>query len=257
MVAIDVMKVGISARANADRADTLHEIASGRRSVRRFRDDQIEPALLERLFQTAGWAPSAHNRQPWRFAVLDDTRWKRSLANAMGDKLRADRMADGDAAEAIERDVERSYRRITDAPVVVITCVCMRDMDSYRDARRQAAEVTMAVQSTAMAVQNLLLAAHAEGLGACIMCAPLFCGDAVSEALGLPADWQPQSLITLGWPASAGRLRARFDLQETVWRPHRPQMHHTGTGSGEQIADREQNDNDQNENREKDRKQDF
>ena len=219
MVAIDVMKLGIPARAEAAGADALHKIASSRRSVRRFLNDPIEPAILERLFQTAGWAPSAHNRQPWRFAVLEEIGWKQRLARAMGDKLRTDRAADGDAAEVIERDVERSYFRISEAPVVIVACVYMRDMDTYRDARRQAAEVLMAVQSTAMAVQNLLLAAHAEGLGASIMCAPLFCGDAVSEALGLPSDWQPQSLITLGWPAGPGRVRERFDLDEIVWRP--------------------------------------
>jgi nitroreductase len=66
----------------------------------------------------------------------------------------------------------------------------------------------MAVQSVAMAVQNLLWAAHAEGLGACWMCAPLFCAEAVSAALDLPADWQPQALVTVGRPASTGTLRA-------------------------------------------------
>jgi hypothetical protein len=67
----------------------------------------------------------------------------------------------------------------------------------------------MAVQSTAMAVQNLLLAAHAEGLGACWMCAPLFCPEVVRSVLAFPAYWQPQGLITLGWPADGGRERQR------------------------------------------------
>src|ERR1700704_3659263 len=61
-------------------------------------------------------------------------------------------------------------------------------MAPYPDPRRAQAEYLMAVQSVAMAVQNLLLAAHAEGLGACWMCAPLFCGEAVRAALALPAD---------------------------------------------------------------------
>src|SRR5260221_7073878 len=84
----------------------------------------------------------------------------------------------------------------------------MADMDRYPDAKRSAAEHQMAVQSVAMAVQNLLLAAHAEGLGACWMCAPLFCGDAVRGSLDLPADWQPQALVTLGQPAHGGTVRA-------------------------------------------------
>jgi nitroreductase len=58
----------------------------------------------------------------------------------------------------------------------------------------------MAVQSTAMAGQNLLLAAAAEGLAACWMCAPLFCEADVKRTLSLPADWQVQGLVTLGYP---------------------------------------------------------
>lgn len=201
------------------KAATLHALAAGRRSIRRYRSGSIAPAILDRLFVAAGWAPSAHNRQPWRFVLLEDSRSKQGLAKAMGERLRADRTADGDRAETIEQDIARSFSRITHAPVVVVACICMRDMDAYPDERRQSAEMLMAVQSTAMAVQNLLLAAHAEGLGACLMCAPLFCGDAVIAALRLPEGWQPQSLVTIGWPADAGRLRPRFELQEIVWRP--------------------------------------
>ena len=64
----------------------------------------------------------------------------------------------------------------------------------------------MAIQSTAMATQNLLLAAHAEGLGACIMCAPLFCPAVVAKVLAAPPAWHAQSLVTIGLPAV---LRAR------------------------------------------------
>jgi F420 biosynthesis protein FbiB-like protein len=82
-------------------------------------------------------------------------------------------------------------------------------MDRYQDAARTAVERLMAVQSTAMAVQNLLLAATAHGLGACWMCAPLFCPEIVRAALDLPADWEPQALVTLGHPASAGKAVSR------------------------------------------------
>jgi F420 biosynthesis protein FbiB-like protein len=89
-------------------------------------------------------------------------------------------------------------------------------MDYYPDARRQAAERLMAVQSVAMAVQNLLLAAHAEGLGACWMCAPLFCPDAVRSALSLPEDWEPQALVTLGYPGGPGKVPVRRPLADLV-----------------------------------------
>jgi nitroreductase len=77
----------------------------------------------------------------------------------------------------------------------------MQDMDSYPDERRQGKEWVMATQSTAMAAQNFLLAAHALGLGACWMCAPLFCHQVVKQTLNLPADWEPQALLTAGYPA--------------------------------------------------------
>jgi F420 biosynthesis protein FbiB-like protein len=77
----------------------------------------------------------------------------------------------------------------------------MIDMDTYPDERRSRNEHLMAVQSTAMAGQNLLLAAHAMGLGTCWMCAPLFCPDIVRQTLALPRDWEPQGIIALGFPA--------------------------------------------------------
>ncbi len=189
-------------------ADDLQRLVQARRSIRRYTPDPVAPELIERLLTAAIWAPSAHNRQPWRFATVAAPATKARLAQAMGDRLRADRLADGDSTEAVEADVGRSQARITGAPAVVVVCLTLADMDQYPDARRSQAEYLMAVQSVAMAVQNLLLRAQAEGLGACWMCAPLFCGDAVRAALDLPADWQPQALVTLGWPASQSTPRA-------------------------------------------------
>ena len=172
---------------------------------------------MVRLLTAAAWAPSAHNRQPWRFVPVTAPEVKARLARAMGERLMADRLADGDPADAVEADAARSYGRITGAPLVVVAAVTLADMDRYPDARRAKAEYLMAVQSAAMAVQNLLLAAHAEGLGACWMCAPLFCSEAVVAALDLPADWQAQALVTVGQAASAGKPATRRPLEEVVW----------------------------------------
>jgi F420 biosynthesis protein FbiB-like protein len=192
-----------------------------RRSVRDFRPQPIERALIARLIAAAIRAPSAHNRQPWRFVVLDDDASKCRLAEAMGERLRHDRLADGADAKAIDADVARSHARITGAPAVVVVCVDLRDTDRYPDDRRNRAEYLMAVQSTAMAVQNLLLAAQSEGLGACVMCAPLFCPDTVADALRFPREWTAQMLVTIGAPAGHGRDRARLPLDEVVrWPPH-------------------------------------
>jgi F420 biosynthesis protein FbiB-like protein len=97
-----------------------------------------------------------------------------------------------------------------------VLCLTIAEMDVYPDRRRKKAEFVMAVQSAALAAQNLLLAAHAEGLGACWLCAPLFCPEAVRAALDLPADWEPQALITLGYPAEAGKPAVRKPLAEVV-----------------------------------------
>ncbi len=190
-------------------ADILLDLLRSRRSIRRYRADPIPRETVDHLLDAAIWAPSAHNRQPWRFAVVAAPDAKERLASAMGDRLRADRLRDGDAPEVVERDVRRSRERIAGAPVVLVACLSMRDMDRYPDERRAAAERTMAIQSVAASIQNLLLAAHALGLGACWMCAPLFCPDTVRAALALPDDWEAQALITLGLPAEAGKPRGR------------------------------------------------
>lgn len=197
-----------------DAAAFLESLRS-RRSIRRYRPAPVPRHLLEEVLTAAIWAPSAHNRQPWRFAVLREAADREHLATAMGDRLRADLEADGVPETVIAKDVNRSYQRITGAPALVLVCLTMADMDSYPDEKRQQNEWMMAVQSTAMAGQNLLLAAHALGLAACWMCAPLFCPETVKEALELPADWQPQGLITLGYPAET-REKGRRPLAENV-----------------------------------------
>jgi F420 biosynthesis protein FbiB-like protein len=136
----------------------------------------------------------------------------------MGARLRADLSVDGVPTDVIEKDAARSYARITGAAALICLCMTMEDMDRYPDSTRAANERTMAVQSVAMAGQNLLLAAHHAGLGACWMCAPLFCPDVVHAALDLPTYWEPQSLITLGYAAEE-RQKHRFGVEEiTLWR---------------------------------------
>lgn len=187
-----------------------------RRSIRRYEDRPVPRDTIVELLEAATLAPSPHNRQPWRFAVLLQPAARARLADAMGERLRADRRRDGDAQEAIAADVARSRARLLGAPVVVVACLTMADMDQYPDARRGEAERHMAVQATAAAVQNLMLAATERGLGSCWMCAPLFCPETVAACLDLPADWQPQAIVTLGWPAGPGRERPRRPLDEVV-----------------------------------------
>lgn len=196
-------------------AEILADLIKSRRSIRRYTNEVISQETVRRLLETAMWAPSAHNRQPWRFAVLTEAADKLRLAQAMGARLRADRTADGDDPADIERDVARSQARLTGAPVLIVVCLSMVDMDRYPDQDRARNEWLMAAQSTAMAAQNLLLLAHAAGLAACWLCAPLFVPALVRETLELPEDWEPQGLITLG-KAAVEREKTREPVDSRV-----------------------------------------
>ena len=200
------MKAGGNGRANElTLAQSLRDLLAQRRSIRRYLAFPVARELVDSLLAVASAAPSAHNRQPWRFLVIEAQSTKQHLAKTMGDRLRSDRLRDCDPSDAIDADVSRSYARLTGAPVVVLVCMTMADMDRYADDRRSQAERAMAVQGAAMAAQNLLLAAHIVGLGACWMCAPLFCPQTVAASLALPSDWEPQAIITLGYPADRGK----------------------------------------------------
>jgi len=203
---------------SSDSPNSLETLLMSRRSVRRYLPTPVPQAVIETIMKAAIWAPSAHNRQPWRFAVIQSQQTKTSLADAMGAQLRLDLASDGVSPAVIEADAGRSYSRITMAPLIVLLALSMADMDTYPDARRTNHEYTMAVQSLAMAGQNMLLAAHAQGLGACWMCAPLFCPHVVRTALDLPEDWDPQGMISLGYPAET-RTKTRYPLESRViWR---------------------------------------
>jgi F420 biosynthesis protein FbiB-like protein len=196
----------------------LRSLIASRRSIRRYRPDPVPREAVLALLEAGRWAPSAHNRQPWRFCVMTDSAVKEGLARAMGARLRRDLEADGAPEAAIAADTGRSYARITGAPALIVVCVTMADMDRYPDSVRAGHEYHMAAQSAAMAGQNILLAAHELGLGACWMCAPLFCPDVVRAALELPDDWLPQGMITLGYPAEM-KDKPRLPLEQvTLWR---------------------------------------
>jgi len=201
------------------KADELLDLMRSRRSVRRYADRPVPREVLQRILEAASWGPSAHNRQPWRLAVITDPVRREALAGAMGQRFRTDLLADGLPADHVERQVSRSYERISTAPALIVLCLSMADMDRYPDARRQQAEQVMAVQSVALAAQNLLLMAHAEALGACWLCAPLFCPGVVRAALDLPADWEAQSLITLGYPADQPDRDRQPIETKTKWYP--------------------------------------
>jgi coenzyme F420-0:L-glutamate ligase / coenzyme F420-1:gamma-L-glutamate ligase len=197
-------------------ADALDSLLSGRRSIRTYDGRPVPPALLERVLGAAAQAPSPHHSVPWRLAVLTGTAAKTALADAMGEKWRADLLGDGLGAAEIEIEMEKSWRRLTASPVVVVGSIYPEPLDEYPDAARQQAETLMAAHSLGAALQNVMLAAHANGLASCWMCAPVFCSDVVRDALGLPDHLVPHAIVTIGYPARPPRARERPPLDQIV-----------------------------------------
>ena len=194
----------------------LHDFLRSRRSIRRFRPDPVPAAVIRRILETATYAPSAHNNQPWRFAVVTDLSVKARLTEAMAADFRRDLEKEGLPEADIAARLERSRRRIQEAPVVVILCMDATGMNNYPDPKRQQAEMTMAVQSTALAGLQLLLAVHAEGLGGVWTCGPLFTPETVRAALDLPATWQPQAMLFIGYPAESPSIPERKPLEQVA-----------------------------------------
>lgn len=157
------------------------------------------------ILETATHAPSAHNRQPWRFAVLTQPQPKSRLSDFLGADFRRDLAADGLPEAEIESRLQRSRNRIMGAPVIVILCMDLSEMDVYPDEKRSSAERTMAIQSVAAAGLQLQLAAHAEGLASVWTCGPLFSPGTVKAALDLPENWEPQAMYFIGYAAEEAR----------------------------------------------------
>src|SRR5262245_11114335 len=103
-------------------SDQIFGLIAQRRSIRRFLPQPIEAPLLDKILGAAHWAPSAHNRQPWRFVVVQDERNKRLLAEGMAARLTRDLRASGVSEEAIAADTGRSKARLIGAPVLVVMC---------------------------------------------------------------------------------------------------------------------------------------
>lgn len=118
--------------------------------------------------------------------------------------------------ETVARRVARSRERILSAPVIVVLSVDMSEMDAYPDRRRKKLEYVLATQSAANAGLQLLLAAHAEGLGGVWICSPLFAQATVRTALNLPQSWEPQAMFLLGYPNEIPRQRERKPLEQVL-----------------------------------------
>jgi coenzyme F420-0:L-glutamate ligase/coenzyme F420-1:gamma-L-glutamate ligase len=205
-----------SDNAPYSRPADLTALIQGRRSVRAFRATPVDRRIIEQAIAAAGWAPSPHGSQPWRFAVVESLERRTALADAMAATWQTQLEMDGQDASIVQIRLEKSRERLITAPVLVIPCLYLGDLEVYPDADRQAAEQTMAIQSFGAAVQNFLLAIHASGLDAGWMCAPLFVPELVRETLGLAPSIIPHALIPVGHAAKDPVRRPRRPLNELI-----------------------------------------
>jgi coenzyme F420-0:L-glutamate ligase / coenzyme F420-1:gamma-L-glutamate ligase len=210
----------------------IEELIRSRRSIRKFRAEAPERALIEKLIAVACLAPSASNKQPWRFFVTDD----RATIDRMAAAVQAS--VDRVAAHVDERlmDAFRAYGdyfvRFREAPVVVVPAfkemVVLSNMvdDATPAGDRENIDVlefNSGLISTSLALQNLMLYAHSLGLGSSSMTGPLLAAPALKEILGIPGAWRIAAVVPVGYPAESPAPTARKEAGDVIrWIGDRP-----------------------------------
>lgn len=201
-----------------NRAGTLQYIdfIKSRRSSKLLEPRDVDINDLLTALEAAVSAPNAHNAQPWRFILIRNKETVLKLLEAMAEEWKRDLLSDGLEERKADVIIRESISRTLRASAVIVVCLSMSEMDKYRDERRMKCEYIMAVQSVAAACQNLLLALHALGYGACWRCGPLFAPESVRRVLGIPRDVEPQALIEVGGQGGIRPMR-RKPLSEVVF----------------------------------------
>lgn len=178
----------------------LAEAMRTQRAIRRLKPDPVDDEVLLRCIELATRAPTASNGQTWEFIVVRDPavkatlgRWYRRAWRWYG---RAGALLKGrdERMRRIIRAVQWQVDHFEDVPVLVVACL-----------RGPSVPVPWLNRSSRYgsifpAVQNFLLAARAEGLGAALTTLPLWNQVAARRALGLPWTVEPVALIPVGWP---------------------------------------------------------
>lgn len=154
-----------------------------RRSIRRYTDEPVTREDVLEIIRAGSWAPSGLNNQPWRFAIVRDGEKRKSLAGLT------------------------KYRHIVEGAPVSIAVFCDRAA-MYNDTKDH--------QSVGACLQNMLLAAHALGLGAVWLGEILKSAEQVRELLDLPEGLELMAVVALGRPAEGPRPGDRKDLGELI-----------------------------------------
>jgi dehydro coenzyme F420 reductase / coenzyme F420-0:L-glutamate ligase / coenzyme F420-1:gamma-L-glutamate ligase len=181
---------------------------SARRTIRSFAPGDVPPAVVAEAVRAACTAPSPHHARPWRFTALTSAPAKRALLGALADAWRRDLGGDGVPAERIERRIARSDAILGAAPVLIVPWVTFAPSQAYADAGRAHAEQEMFLLSAGAAIQNLLLALHAQGYGSAWLASTLFCQEETREVVGMAPEWFALGTVAVG-PMPDGALEPR------------------------------------------------
>lgn len=197
----------------------LWEVMRTSSAVRRYRDDPVSDEAIETCLHAATWAPSGGNQQPWKFVVLRSSTVRDVITAAahqtwdvMADFYKfsmPDDTAD-DPKSRVLRAMAEHMRVGGAAPVLVLFCV---------QPQRGTTELQQG-GSIFPAVQNFLLAARAQGLGAAITLWHGSCEDELRSMVGIPDDWKIATLLTVGWPKGGHHPVRRKPLDEVAATDH-------------------------------------
>ncbi|MBI2564490.1 nitroreductase family protein [Candidatus Woesearchaeota archaeon] len=162
---------------------------NSRRSIRSFKQDNVEFEKIINIIDAGKSAPSAGNIQDWKFIIVVDSEKKEKLAEASSEQM-----------------------WMSEAPVHIV--VCSEPVKNERMYGERGKKV-YSLQNSAAAAENMLLAAHAQGLGACWVGA--FLESSVKKILDIPKKATPQSILVVGYPRGKPEIKPKLSIQDVLF----------------------------------------
>lgn len=195
--------------------EALLLLLRSRRSIRQFVNRPVGRDDLNRILEAARWAPSNHNRQPWRFLVLEDPAGIQRLAAEVRAGLTERLRTLPDSAQPYATGLIEHSVVFGRAPILILALhqQPVRVAAAVLEGVAAAGLISGEPLSVAMAVQNLLLAASALGLGACVLTAPLLARDRLAGVVQLPPGFDLTCFIALGHPDESPDAPRRKSLE--------------------------------------------
>lgn len=199
--------------------EIFSEILKNRRSYKlKFDSREVDKSVIEKCVKLAGWAPSAHNGQFWRYIILEKGKIRNNLIERMNLKLRQDLEKDGKSEDFIQKKIDKTRENFLESPILILLCLDTTDLEVYSDPERSNNEHILGIQSISASATYLLLSLHSEKLAASWYCAPLFSKEIVKEALQLPISYEPMAFFTVGYPIDEMRAPPRKNLRDIIYK---------------------------------------